>query len=141
MYLINLSCALCHFVHSCRPQHFPGPGMVARQGQCGRRHQNSKRHLQCTFGEHLNGSEWSPEWSSEWSLECPECPEWSKYVNVLARPFFFPLHVIPSHEPRQPRYLSEGGADLEKYHSERRTQQSDCKSRGAFGRSFLHKYA
>lgn len=54
---------------------------------------------------------------------------------------FFPLHVIPSHEPRQPRYLSEGGADLEKYHSERRTQQSDCKSRGAFGRSFLHKYA
>ena len=54
---------------------------------------------------------------------------------------FFPLHVIPSHEPRQPRYLSEGGADLEKYHSERRTQQSDCQSRGAFGRSFLHKYA
>ena len=94
MYLINLSCALCHFVHSCRPQHFPGPGMVARQGQCGRRHQNSKRHLQCTFGEHLNGSEWSPEWSSEWSPECPECPEcpeWSKYVNVLARPFFSPV--------------------------------------------------
>lgn len=63
-------------------------------------------------------------------------------LTVLTRPFFSPAsHVIPSHEPRQPRYLSAGGADLEKYHSEWRTQQSDCKSRGAFGRSFLHKYA
>ena len=44
-------------------------------------------------------------------LGMPGMPGMVKVCQCLGPAFFF-----PSHEPRQPRYLSEGGADLEKYH-------------------------